>query len=290
MKKLSGLFFVALTVIFSDLAQAAENTNQTGNAVSWRANFKRVALEMSSTEVKNADQYQDSPVTQLSADSETVIKGVFDFALERETSRSMWENSLLMQYGRTKLRPAEGASTTNENTDQILFTSDYTHKLWKYKEADVGPFGSLSYDTEFTDNDDSPRRKIIRGKGGIKLFNGIYTKDFYIAAVGESDLTYAQAVNKTAWEIGGTYEYPLRDGVKFQVEGYFRDYLSFSHYQGTDLKYDLNIVSRMDVKLNDTLSLAPFVSYRLAQSRAAEDAGSNFMIGLSLAYSDLFDL
>lgn len=46
-----------------------------------RANFRRVALEMSSTEVKNADLYVDSPNSQLSADSKTMIKGVLILCL-----------------------------------------------------------------------------------------------------------------------------------------------------------------------------------------------------------------
>ena len=280
----------ALTLMLAVSAEAAERQPAVKDDISWRANFKRVALEISGTEVSNAEQYKDSPSTQLNADSETVIKGVFDFALERETAASLWSNSLLMKYGKTTLRPAEGESTSSENSDQILLTTDYTHKIWTYEEADLGPFASGSYDTEFTDNEDAPRRKIFRGKSGIKLFNGQYTKELYIAAVVESDLTYAQANNKLAWEIGGIYEYPLRDGVKFQIEGYFRDYVTYSHYEGTDFKYDFQITSRMDVKLNDTLSLAPFVSYTRAHSREAKDAGSNFMIGLSLAYSDLFDL
>lgn len=290
-KFLLSLGIAALTALPA-LAGDTEATppKPTSAENSFRANFKRVALDLSSTEVKNADRYKDSPVTQLSADSETVIKGVFDFALEYETPRSYWENSIFAQYGKTKLRPSQGPDTTSENTDQILLTSDYTHKMWKYEEADIGPFGSLGYETEFTDNDDSPRRKIFRGKAGIKLFNGQYTKDLYIAAVGESDLTYAQAVNKSAWEIGATYDYPLRDGVKFHIEGYFRDYLTYSRYQGTDFRYELNVVSRMDVKLNNTLSLSPFISYLQAQSREANVEGSNFMVGISLSYSDLFDL
>ena len=70
-----------------------------------RANFRRVALEMSSTEVKNADLYVDSPNSQLSADSKTMIKGVFDFVLEYEQPNWQWNNSLFMEYGRTKLKP-----------------------------------------------------------------------------------------------------------------------------------------------------------------------------------------
>ena len=285
---LAGVFAFPAAAAEDGTKENAAETAKPANQL--RAHFKRVGLDISSTDVSNADAYKNSPVTQLSADSETVIKGVFDFALEYETPRSYWENSLFMQYGKTKLKPADGPTNSSENTDQILVTSSYTQKMWKYEEADLGPFGSLSYDTEFTDNDDAPRRKIIRGKGGIKLFNGTYTKDLYIAAVGESDLTYAQSVDKLAWEVGGSYDYPLRDGVKFHIEGYFRDYLAYSRYQGTDLKYDLNIVSRMDVKLNNILSLSPFISYRQAQSREANVKGSNLMIGISFAYSDLFDL
>lgn len=101
----------ALTLMLAVSAEAAERQPAVKDDISWRANFKRVALEISGTEVSNAEQYKDSPSTQLNADSETVIKGVFDFALERETAASLWSNSLLMKYGKTTLRPAEGEST-----------------------------------------------------------------------------------------------------------------------------------------------------------------------------------
>ncbi len=54
-------------------ALSADNNNFNG----WRAaDFRRVALEMSSTSVSNAEEYQNSPNSQLSADSETLFKGV----------------------------------------------------------------------------------------------------------------------------------------------------------------------------------------------------------------------
>ena len=46
----------------------------------------------------------------------------------------------------------------------------------------------------------------------------------------------------------------------------------------------------MDVKLNNILSLTPYISYFKAQDRQSDAAGSHFMIGLSLAYSDIFGL
>lgn len=255
-----------------------------------RANFRRVALDISSTEVSNAKEYQNSPNSNLSADSETVFKGVFDFVLEDEHPDWQWNNSLYMEYGRTKLRPAEGESTTSESADKILLTSDYNRKMWRYKEAHVGPFASLGYQTEFTANNDAPRNKTFRGKAGIKLFNGKYIKELYAAAVEELDLTYSRSDTKTAYEIGIRAEYPLREGVKFQLESYFRDYLIYSRYVGTDFKYEFNLTSRMDVKIKNNFSLAPYITYFQAQAREAPVEGSNFMIGLSFSYSGLFNL
>lgn len=254
-----------------------------------RANFKRVALEMSSTSVDNAEQYQNSPNSQLSADSETVIKGVFDFTLEYEKTDWQWNNSVYAEYGKTTLKPAEGEKSSTENADKILLTSDYNRKMWKYEDADVGPFASLGYQTEFTANNDAPRTKTFRAKEGIKMFNGKNVKELYVAPVQELDLTYSSDT-KLAYEIGFRGEYPLREGVKFQIESYFRDYVYYSTYRGTDFEYEFNLTSRMDVKLNDTLSLAPYITYFRAQDRQSDVAGSNFMIGLSLAYSDVFNL
>lgn len=254
-----------------------------------RANFKRVALEMSSTSVDNAEQYKNSPNSQLSADSETVIKGVFDFTLEYEKTDWQWNNSVYAEYGKTTLKPAEGEKSSTENADKILLTSDYNRKMWKYEDADVGPFASLGYQTEFTANNDAPRTKTFRAKEGIKMFNGKNVKELYVAPVQELDLTYSSDT-KLAYEIGFRGEYPLREGVKFQIESYFRDYVYYSTYRGTDFEYEFNLTSRMDVKLNDTLSLAPYITYFRAQDRQSDVAGSNFMIGLSLAYSDIFNL
>ncbi len=276
-----------LMFLFSAPAFSEETTDNTNGL---RANFKRVALEMSSTDVSNAKQYENSPNTQLSSDSQTLIKGVFDFVLEYEQPKWQWNNSVFLEYGKTTLKDADGQKSSSENADKILLTSDYSRKMWRYWDADVGPFVSLGYQTEFTENSDAPRTKTFRGKSGIKLFNGIYLKELYLAGVEELDLTYDRSDTKSAWEIGVTAEYPLRDGVKFQLESYFRDYVIYSRYIGTDFKYEFNLTSRMDVKLNDHISLAPYISYIRAQSREASVAGSNFMIGLSLAYSELFNL
>ncbi len=256
-----------------------------------RANFRRIGLEMSSVEVSNAKEYKNSPVSQLSADNQTLIRGVFDFVLEYDHEKMRWDNSLLMDYGRTKIKSQDGTSETNENEDKILLTTDYTYKVWRFKSLDLGPFASLAYQTEFTRNDDAERMKVFRAKSGLKLLSGKVIKELYVAGVGEYDMTYSDDhVSKSGAEVGWRLEHDLREGVKMSTDGYFRKYLTYSSYVGTDLKYDLNLTARMDVNVTDTLTFGPYISYRLAQSREADKHGSNFMIGVSLAYKNLFQL
>lgn len=285
--KLFTIGLAALITMMSAFAQAEEAETPHSPL---RANFRRVALEMSSTSVSNAEQYQNSPNTQLSADSEENFKGGFDFVLEYEQLEWQWNNSLFMEYGKTRLKKADGSTSSSESADKILLSSDYNRKMWKYKEADVGPFASLGYQTEFTNNNDAPRNKTLRAKAGVKLFNGKYIKELYAALVEELDMTYSRNDMKTAYEVGIRAEYPLREGVKFQLESYFRDYLVYSRYVGTDFKYEFNLTSRMDVKIKDDLSLAPYISYFEAYAREATAEGSNFVIGLSLSYADIFNL
>lgn len=255
-----------------------------------RANFKRIAIEASSTSVKNGEKYENSPVSSLSADSKTVLAGVFDFAIEYEQEKYRWDNIIYTKYSREKTKAINEVSEVDKKDDEIRFETDYTRKIWKYNDADFGPFINAGYQTEWSKDDSSPKTSIARGKAGLKLFNGKHFSSLYIAGVGEHDMTYATDISKVAIEIGEVAKFPLREGVNFQVEGYYRVYVHYSDYAYEDFKYDLNLVSRMDVKLNDTLSLAPFISYRYAESRGAGVAGSNFMIGISGVYSDMFKM
>ncbi len=285
-------FFSKVAVLAAGLlATTAVQAAQTASTSSQlRANFRRVGLELSETSVSHAEEYANSPVTQLSADGQTLIKGVFDFVLEYDHENMRWDNSIFMNYGKTKIKPANGPAESSENEDKILLTSDFTYKLWRVHNLDLGPFVSGAYQTEFTENDDAPRMKVWRGKTGLKLLSGKFVKELYVAGVGEYDMTYSEHVSKSAAEIGWRLEKDLRDGVKLSTDGYFRKYLSFSEYVGTDLKHDLSLTARMDVAITKTLTFGPYLSYRLAKAREADVTGSNLMIGVSLAYTDLFQL
>lgn len=263
------------------------------NENNFRANFKRIAVDLSSVEVKNAEYYVDSPNSKLSADSKTVIKSVFDFVLEYEQPKWQWNNSLYMEYGRTEIKPVNDEREKTEDEDQILITTDYSYKMWhlEFDEAELGPFFNLGYETEFTKNNGAPREKVFRGKTGVKLFNGNIIKELYVAGVGEYDITYSNdKTTKFAYEVGIKLEKAISEQSKFELSTYFRDYISYSEYVGTDLKYEWNITGRFDTAVYKKCALGPYISYFQGESRASGKTGSNFMVGVSFSYANLFDL
>ena len=291
MKKIllfATLFF--LVPVFG-YAQNSKSVSEETEDVQWRANFKRIALELSNTSVSNASEYADSPNAQLSADSESMIKGVFDGAIERETANSLWSNSLFMEYGETKLKPEGGGATSSENADDILLSSNLEYECWEFGGFKFGPTIRAAYDTEFVASEDAPRQNLVRANAGLSLFDNKIVKSLYLTGVYEYDFTYADnKISKTAAEVGWRLEYEIRDGVKFSSNGYYREYLGYSSYEKTDLERDLSAVARLDTNLWGDLTLGPYVQYRRARARGVDVYGSNFIVGISFNYITKFGL
>ena len=285
MKKIS---WVALLGLLPGMALADDAVADKGKLT---LAVRRIGLEWSQTDVKNADVYEDSPVSALKADSQTFIKGVFDTALEYSKNRFQWDNSLFMEYGETKLKPVDEPETVSENADDILLSSNLSYACWEFSGFKFGPTVRAAYDTEFKTADGTPRQNILRTNAGISLFDNEIVKSLYLTGVYEYDFTYAGEENsKLAAEIGWRLEYKIRDGVKLSSNGYYREYLSYSLYEETDLERDLSAVLRLDTNLWGDLTMGPYVQYRRARAREVDVYGSNFIMGISFNYITSFGL
>lgn len=282
MKKL----VVSLVALCAPLA-----ANAADDASTLVLSIRRIGLEWSKTQVRNSEQYQDSPVSALKADNQDFIKGVFDTALEYNKNRFQWDNSLFMEYGETKLKPYNEPPTVSENSDDILLSSNLSYACWDFSGLKLGPTVRGAYDTEFVANDGAPRQNILRTNAGISLFDNAIIKSLYLTGVYEYDFTYAgEQTSKLAAELGWRMEYEVRQGVKFSTNGYYREYLSYSQYVPTDLERDLSAVLRLDTNLWGDLTMGPYIQYRRARARGVEVYGSNFIMGVSFNYITKFGL
>ena len=250
-----------------------------------KLSVRRIGLDWSKTQVQNAAEYQDSPVSALNATSQDYIKGMFDTILEFSKNKFKWDNSLVMEYGKTTLKPYNEPATTDENADKILYSSDLSYSCWEFAGLKFGPTVRAAYETQFADSVESPRQNIVRSSAGISLFDHNIIKSLYLTGIHEYDFTYAgDQNNKIGAEFGWRLEYGIRDGVKVSSDGYYREYFSYSGYVSTDLERDLSAVLRLDTNLWGNFTMGPYVQYRLAKARAAEHYGSNLIVGISFNY------
>ena len=288
------LKFLPLVLLLAATPVWAEETAEAKaeeDEAKWTFDVRELSLSYSNTTVSNSREYKNSPVSAYSADSQYNIVGKLDTFLNRSTANGLWQNNLMMTYGKLKIKPVDEPAESSESADKIWVSSDYNQKMWRYWDADVGPFAQLAFQTEFTANQDSPRYKVVSGREGLKMFEGEYIKELYGALVEEYDFTYSDAKNtKWAWEVGARLEHPIREGVKLTGTFRYTDYFSYSKYVPTDLCYDLEATAKMEVALTDTLAFAPYISYRQGKARGTDKKGSNLMVGLSLKYADLFNL
>ena len=258
----------------------------------WQVELKKLAFDFTSTEVKHANEYQGFADARLTSDSQTAVRGSWDSIADYHAQHYLWTNQLLMDYGRTKIRPVQGDVLKNENADNILFTTGYTQRVWKVEDFlggfEAGPFATVGYETEFTKPDNAPRRRILRGTAGAKMFEGKYLKELYAAFVAERDYTYKPYATKTAWEAGIKLEAPVREGVTFKCGALFRDYLDSTQKHPTDLDWEASADARLDVQVYKNLYVAPFISYYTAKGKYINDRGENVYIGVSLSFSHVF--
>lgn len=278
-------FLLMPAMVLCMAANAAYAQDNAEKAHGWSAVLKKAGLEFTSTEIKNSEEYADSPNAELSGDSETVTKGIFDFSLINQQEHFKWDNNLFMEYGKTKLKPKDGPNIENETADKILLSTDYSRKTWQYWDAYIGPFVNLGYQTEFEPNDDAPRTKIVRGMTGLKLFDGTYIESLYAAVVGEYDFTYRDdKTSKLAYEVGLKAVYPLREGVDFNLDTYFRDYVVYSSYNPKDFEYELSVKGNMMVDVYNGLKVGPYIQYFRAQDRGSRKFGSSTIVGVEASF------
>lgn len=286
MKKIKILLVLSLLAISAN-SFAKENTRQ-----GWQLDLKRLALNITSTSVTHANDYANFADARLHADNQTTIQGGLDFKAEYFGKHYLWSSGLLAEYGKNTIEQPDGTKMTTESADRIIVDTAYTLRLWNIENFlggfEAGPYLSAAYETEFNSTGAAPLKKIIRGEGGAKLFEGKYLKSLYVAGLFEEDLTYPEHASRYGWTAGFDIQLPIREGVKAMFKGVWRDYLYESKDLPTDLDYSLELDARMEVLIWKNLAIAPFITYYTAQGKFVAPRGQNVYMGIAISFSKLF--
>ena len=260
----------------------------------WQLDLQRLALNITSTNVHHAPDYDGFADARLTADNQTTLQGAFDFKADYFGKHYLWENRLLAEYGKNTIEQADGTKMSSESVDRIIADTSYTLRLWNVQNFlggfEAGPYILAAYETEFNSTGDAPLKKVLRGEAGAKLFEGKYIKSLYVSGLFEEDFTYPEHSTKLGWTAGFEIDAPIREGVKAKFKGIWRDYLHESKKQPTDLDYSLELDARMEVLVWKNFSVAPFINYFTAQAKyGGRPRGQNLYVGVAFSFSKLFE-
>ena len=288
MKLTKYILFVVLLGLAAN-SFAAENDRR-----GWQLDLKRLALNLTSTNVHHAQDYNGFADARLTANNQTTLQGALDFRADYFGQHYLWSNGLLAEYGKSTIEKTDGTRLTTESVDRIIADTAYTLRLWNVEHFlggfEAGPYVLAAYETEFNSTGNAPLKKILRGEGGAKLFEGKYIKALYLSALFEEDFTYPKHSTKLGWTAGFDIELPIREGVKAMFKGIWRDYLHESVKQiDSDLDYSLELDARMEVLVWNNFSVAPFINYFTAQAKyGGRPRGQNLYVGVAFSFSKLF--
>jgi len=260
----------------------------------WRLNLRDISLQFADTQVENAQFYSGFSNAQLASQSQVLTQGSLKFYSELYHGKMILTNGLALDYGRVTLQPLNQDSIINETVDTILFENEYLyggyHFTRPFGPMVLGPFANVAYDTEFTPQPASPKRKIVRGKGGIKLFEGSVLKEFYLAGVTERDYTYTDNYKTHyAWETGAAFKLDLWKGhTVLAGSGYFRNFARTESDGPTDLLTELKLDLKLNAALGPTMTIGPYLSFYRVEGKFTSFPATNILIGVTLNYSRLF--
>jgi hypothetical protein len=261
----------------------------------WRLNLRAASLEMSDLQVDNSQFYSSFSDSTLKYTSQTYVHGIFKFYSEYYRDRVTLTDGVSMEYGEIMLRPLNAAQTTSVSANTILFENEYLYSGYKFSKpfgpVVMGPFANLSYETQFTpSSSDVALTKIIRGKGGIKLFEGTNIKELYFALVPQLNCTYSSNVKtQYAWETGASVEVKLpHSAMTFDASGYFRDFIRTPSDTGTDVLTQLEAKLQLSAPVGASLTIGPYFDFYRLEGKFTDYAATNILMGIKLSFAHLF--
>ncbi|OGR78902.1 MAG: hypothetical protein A2X32_00385 [Elusimicrobia bacterium GWC2_64_44] len=278
-----------------EAAALEETRNITPPRNTWRLNLRSLSLQLVNTEVKGPGGYASVNESRLSAVNQTMFQGSGRLFSEVYSEKFRFDAGISADYGRTALRPKGQPHLTTESADQLTYESELIYRMKKFNgrlgQLVIGPYASAAYDTEFSRAEGMPLRKVVRGGGGFKLFEGAAIQELYLGLSTEQVYTYVPERTKFAMETGFRLGLPLPGtALQLDADGNYRLFARSRFDTVYDLKERLELNLKLSTRLYGDIMISPFLKFFLATGKKLPGSASNLTTGFALEYSRLFKI
>lgn len=261
----------------------------------WRINLRNLSVQMTNTEVTGPVGYSAINESRLSAVNQTQMQGSGRLYSEYYSGKFRFDAGVAADYGKTVLRPRGQPSLTTESIDQLTYETQLVYRMKNYDgklgRIVAGPYASAAYDTEFSHLDSLPLKKVVRGSGGFKLFEGSVLQDLYAGLSTEQVYTYSPERTQYSVETGFRLSTPLKGtALELYADGNYRNFARSRFDTVSDLKQRLELNVKVSTRLYGDIMISPYVNYFLAQGKKLPGSASNLTVGFALEYNRLFKL
>ena len=273
--------------------EEARNVSAARNL--WHINLRTLSMQMVNTEVTGPAGYSAINESRLSAVNQTQMQGSGKLYSEYYSGRFRFDAGVAADYGKTVLRSRGEPRLTTESIDQLTYETQLVYRMKNYDgklgRLVMGPYASVAYDTEFSHLDSLPLKKVMRGSGGFKLFEGTVLQDLYAGLSTEQVYTYSPARTQYSVETGFRLSMPLPGtALQLNADGNYRNFARSRFDTVSDLKQKLELNLKVSTHLYGDIMISPYLNYFLAQGKKLPGSASNMTAGFSLEYSRLFKL
>ncbi len=266
--------------------QAKADINQ--DKVGWEVDLNRIALNFSQSSLTNQLPYKGFSDSNLKGNSQMALQFFFTLDGNLYAPRFVVFNSINAEYGFTQIKQNETKLITNKNLDKLLFSTDYTQRMWDFdwgfETFEMGPYIRSSYQTEFNPTPKIGRRHIINYMVGAKLFDGKYIKSLYFDLFGEHDFNPNTKLNGMGIEIGISLEYKINSSIRWTYTMNLKRYLFNEKTSKILPSYQFLLETRIEAKLFKSLSISPLLRYYVLKADDIKESASNLLLGVSLNF------
>ncbi|MBI4248726.1 MAG: hypothetical protein HY611_04415 [Elusimicrobia bacterium] len=259
----------------------------------WRLNLRDLSFQFANTQVQNAGPFAQVRNARIRSLNQVLIQASSKLFSEFYWKNLRWDAGVSTDYGRVTLKPAGAPILNNETMDQVVFETELRYKALEfgrgYGRHQLGPFLNAAYDTEFTQPQSLPRRKLFRVQPGIKVFEGSRLQEFHVGAVVESDYSTSASSTLYGWATGFSWSSPVPGSpMQFQARLNYRHFAPSRLDTLDDLKREFSVNARFQMPILGNLRLSPFVDFYLFEGKLISETGHNIVFGVALDYSRLW--
>jgi len=271
----------------------AESKNVPPPRDIWRVDLRNLSLKVLNTSIHGPSGYASTSESKLSSDPQTLIQGSGKLYADYYSGRFKLESGVSADYGKTTLRPRGEPTTTSESADELLYETSLVYRMKDYNgrlgSMVAGPYASAAYDTEFSRAAGARLKRVLRGSGGWKLYEGAVLQELYAGLATEQVMTYSPAHTQYALESGFRLSKPIpHTALTLDADGTYRAFARSRYDTVYDLRDRLELNLKVSTKLYGDIKISPYISYFMATGKKLSGSAYNVATGFSLEYSRLF--